>query len=264
MIGIIETKPIAPIAGTAAETRPTSKVAGQASDKVESKAAWPVRPAGFVPLIRLERDGRWRPAHKQVSLPTRKAAVITCMDHVVLLGRELYDDARLLRLVCEHPEFEFASELIDSGMVLTRALAIESAVSKLTTNLERLLEAPDSTDRVDIDGQLMDVDERGVLTPLSDPELGDSDDSDDWPDAPDWARSPGPSLAGMLARLLGHLQDSRGCPLTDEELDQAIVELNALRPPKETEIESEPEGAGAEGAEPEGAGAEGAGPEPEP
>jgi hypothetical protein len=71
--------------------------------------------------------------------------------------------ARILRVLCEHPEFEFEFAGIDADTVRAQAQAVDELLQAQVLNVRHLVERPGPEDIVRVDGLRMTVGAGGML-----------------------------------------------------------------------------------------------------
>lgn len=117
----------------------------------------------FVPLRWNDERGRWEVLGKPPSSLPRFLRIIDAAHVCWVRFRARYDEmvqsARLLRVMCEHPDFVFEGDAISSDMVRERVQALSRALSMEQEEMDRLIDEP----RVDDVVYLRDV--RYVLDP---------------------------------------------------------------------------------------------------
>lgn len=118
-----------------------------------------------VPLRWNDERGRWEVPGKFASGLPRYIrsidAAVDCWQRFRDKYREMVQAARLLRVMCEHPDFGFEGDAISSDLVRDQARTLSRAMSLEEEEVERLLDEPRSDDEVCI------RDERYVFDPHS-------------------------------------------------------------------------------------------------
>lgn len=118
-----------------------------------------------VPLRWNDERGRWEVTG---SFPGRIPRYVRSIDAAANCWRrfrdtyrELVQAARLLRVMCEHPDFEFEGDAVSADMVRERVRALSRTMSLEQEDVERMLDEPRSDDVVWL------LDERYVYDPRS-------------------------------------------------------------------------------------------------
>lgn len=124
----------------------------------------------YVPL-RMAEDGTWEPLVGQEGFFHHAMdAGKWCAEQLRRRFVEIAKEARLLRALCEHPQFDFDADGIDSEMVRERARALSRLVVGEVDNVARLLSEPRADDDIVIGGVAFDVDEEEEVI---EPRLGE-------------------------------------------------------------------------------------------
>ena len=112
----------------------------------------------FIPLRYHSETGQW------VSLLPDGAffesefeAGIICVGHLRSLWTGILRGSRLVRALCEHPEFEFDADGVDANMIRKEARTLARQVEAASHELERLLQKPVVGDKLAVDGALLEV-----------------------------------------------------------------------------------------------------------
>ncbi len=94
-------------------------------------------------------------------------AAKVCLVDVVSKWEQIVTDASMLRALCEHPEFDFDGDCIDSRMIRAQARSVGENVKLMAEDLRRLLDSPGEQDIIDLDGK--EVPGNKLLTPPESP-----------------------------------------------------------------------------------------------
>jgi hypothetical protein len=124
----------------------------------------------FVPLRYDREQGEW------VSLlPDDQScdqaidASRACLGRILPKWSDIVRACRVLRALCDHPQFEFEGDHLDADMVRQEARTLASFVESLRVDLEHLLQEPQADDRVRIAG-VVSGDELADITGQEDTE----------------------------------------------------------------------------------------------
>ena len=102
----------------------------------------------FVPLRFDSERNQWVPLVPGESFEQPMDAGQACLGHLLASWRDLERLGRLLRVLCEHPGFQFESDGIDSDMVRVEARALASLLEAMSIELPELLREPTRADNV--------------------------------------------------------------------------------------------------------------------
>ncbi|WP_428265102.1 hypothetical protein [Haliangium sp.] len=111
--------------------------------------------------LRQEADGIWVALVAHEDLRDEIDAASVCVRDFQLRYAAIEQEARLMRALCEHPDFEFTGDGVDSAMVRERAQAVSRLLSAESTNVRRLLGAVAEDDAVRIDAMDYRLDDDG-------------------------------------------------------------------------------------------------------
>ena len=121
----------------------------------------------FVPLVRVA-DDVWVPIRaSQRGHADIMDAARACADGFADEYRAIETQARVVRALCEHREFEFDADALDSRMVRAEVLQLEAMISGQARIVDRLLDGVDANDDIRVDGRRMEVCNNGRLRPMS-------------------------------------------------------------------------------------------------
>lgn len=82
-----------------------------------------------------------------------------CIDQIKRWYASVAAHSRMLRVICEHPEFDFSGDAIDSNMIRDAARRLSTEIAQAQDDLSRLLDEPSEDDRIWICGVFYAVDE---------------------------------------------------------------------------------------------------------
>jgi hypothetical protein len=145
-----------------------------------------------------------------------------CTDDFAERYRAIVLDARILRALCEHPEFVFYGEGIDGDTVRQQAQTLESLVSAEEQSACRLLDEPEARDVVRLDDMLFRANEDGILVvcPEQSPELlRDTDQREAWMESPETI------MEVMLRVAVMFIEQETGQTVDREAVKRAISEM---------------------------------------
>lgn len=204
----------------------------------------------FIPLRRNEH-------HTWVSLLGRgfreKAfqAAELCADDLARRYREFARHSRILRALCEHPEFEFIFAGIDSDTVREQAQRLDELIQAENENVAHLLDPPGQEHRIRIGGVRMRVTAEGLLEPR-DGARGEESEALDGSEALDESEAlddseardeelgeKEPALWSSADELFAHLLDAAlttveeeaGETISPQGVEDTIARLRALHSP---------------------------------
>ena len=117
----------------------------------------------YVPLRKME-TGFWVPlGGERVFFYQAFDAGIMCATDLRRRYVDVAKQARILRALCEHPQFAFTGEGVDADMVRERARDLSRLISAELENVARLLSEPRDEDDIVIGGMGYEVDEEEEL-----------------------------------------------------------------------------------------------------
>lgn len=88
----------------------------------------------------------------------RVDAARRCLEHALRNWSSLEEESRVMRALCEHPQFEFFNDGVDDTMLTNRAQSVVDQIAQISTELTTLLDEPDANDVIVIDGDRLHVD----------------------------------------------------------------------------------------------------------
>ena len=104
---------------------------------------------GYMPLRFHARRADWRPLLGQGEYCAREIdAGRICHKYVMELWADTVLKVRTARALCEHPNFVFADNGIDSKLIRNQMVEAANALEAMTLDLERLLDPPEPSDTV--------------------------------------------------------------------------------------------------------------------
>ena len=104
---------------------------------------------GYIPLRFHARRADWRPLLGQGEFCAREIdAGRICHKHVLELWVDTVLKVRTARALCEHPNFVFAGNGIDSDLIRAQMVEAANALEAMTLDLERLLDPPEPSDTI--------------------------------------------------------------------------------------------------------------------
>ena len=103
----------------------------------------------FVPLAyEAERDVWVSLIQDEGGFPHGIEAGRICIDQLKRWYASIAAHARMLRVICEHPEFDFSGDAIDSDMIRDAARKLSTEIAQAQDDLSRLLDEPSEDDRI--------------------------------------------------------------------------------------------------------------------
>lgn len=196
----------------------------------------------YVPL-RMMEAGIWVPiGGERVFFLQALDAGMTCAEDLRRRYVEIAKQARVLRALCEHPQFAFTGDGVDSDMVRERAQELSRRVFFELDNVSRLLSEPIEDDDIVIGGVTFDVDEEEELI---EPRHGDHRS---WP--PPGSAEASPPMPEMYERELDLSPELLLCAagrylgMAEQILGDARSSVEGFRNP---EVAGSGAGPGAEG-----------------
>lgn len=114
----------------------------------------------FVALY-MHRRPVWRGRHDYAE---PMAAVQACVGTLAYKYATLAERGRILRGLCEHPEFEFEAPGIDADTIRGLAVEVDEMIQATGENVYRLLDEPEAGDLIRVGRERMTVDD-GMLVP---------------------------------------------------------------------------------------------------
>lgn len=151
----------------------------------------------------------------------RMDAARRCLEHTLRNWGILEEESRLMRALCEHPQFEFFNDGIDDRMVSNRARSVVNQIERLSNELSTLLDEPGENDIVMIDGDQLHVDdvtgtlpdldwtEYAIRSDIGALDLGSADEL----------------FAGLVAQVLKLAGTMSGAPVTRRGITMALTWL---------------------------------------
>jgi hypothetical protein len=175
----------------------------------------------YVALMFLRQLNQWRALEGEHK--TALDAGRACLAAFLPEWREINENARILRVMCEHPKFDdFYTDGIDAGMIRRAARNLSKSIELQNDNIERLLDAPGNEDLVALGNGLYELDP-------------DSQELEPFKLAAMVRRHEDPDimLAVGVSELLAAIQDVTGKAVTAQGYTDAVIELLLMHPNNE-------------------------------